>query len=164
MDLTSNSIQSMNEIIALCDLGIQKRTEEAKTLIKDYYDWWSLSNREVLNLRSLGENVNTGVIAPFIRIHRLNDKVYISWVLWPRKSLEQRAKSSGTFAKQIKARKRGYAFEQLAVHCQAWELAKVEETEKQLSVLRDTLNLLHQTKVNLNRYKKKLIKSKESCE
>jgi hypothetical protein len=160
MDLNRNSIQRINEMIALCNLSIQEQTEKAQILVDEYYVWWSTSNKEVLNLRSLGEDINTGVIAPFIRRHNLNGKIYLTWVLWPRKSSEQRAKSNGTFSKQITARKRGYAFEQLAVHCQRWELEKVEETEKKLSVLRNTLNLFHKTKVDLNRYKNKLNKSK----
>jgi hypothetical protein len=160
MDLNSNSQQRINEMIALCELSIQEKAEEAQRLVKEYYNCWSHSNREVLNLKSLGENVNTGVIAPFFRRHNLNGKIYLTWVIWPRKSNEQRAKSNGTFAKQITARKRGYSFEQLAVHCQPWELKNVEKTEQQLSVLRNTLNLFHQTKVTLNRYKNKLNKMK----
>lgn len=162
MEQDCNSEDRFVELISICDVSIDEIAKEAKMLIDNYYSWWSPSNKEVLNLRSLGEDVNTGVIAPHIRRHHLNKKVYITWVLWPRKSLERRLKSTGTYSQQIIPLKRGYSFEQLAKNCEPWEEETVKKTEVQLSVLRESLDLLHQTKVNLNRFLKKLNKNKQN--
>jgi hypothetical protein len=156
----SDSEERFIELISLCDKSISERAIEAKVVVDEYYSWWTPSNKEVLNLRSLGEDVNTGVIAPYLRCHKLNNKVYITWVTWPRKSLERRLKSDSTYSKQIVPLSRGYTIEQLSRHCQPWEIDKVKETEGKLVLLRESIELLHQTKVNINKMLRKLNKIK----
>jgi len=136
------------------DLTAQS-SAEAKEIIAEYYRWWAIQNKEALHLRIMGEDVNTGVVAPFFKVHTTNSKPYIHWVRWPRTTAEQRKVRMHTYAEMIAPWKRGYTEQQLSNYCQPWELQKVMETEQKLAVIRDVINLCHKTKTEINGLKRK---------
>jgi len=155
VDLNGTS-HELSDLQLLIQQKVMAYKDEAQVIVDEYYVWWRANNKEVLNLMSLGEKVKTGEIAPFIRVHRLNGKVYLTWVLWPRVTVIVRERHKKTFCKQITPRKRGYSIDQLELKCQLWEINMVTETESKLSTLRDKLDLLHKMKVDINRLNKKL--------
>lgn len=137
--------------------AMEESASQAKEVIDRYYKWWKAQNKEALNLKSLGENINPGEIAPFIRKHATNGKVYITWVTWPNVPPSLRLARTSTFSKPIKAWSRGYTRALLESKCQKWEVETVLNTEKELSVHRDSINLCHKALVDINRLEKKHI-------
>ena len=158
IDDTVGSGNSFEGLLALIESEVKTLKDKAEVIVDEYYDWWKASNKEVLNLISLGEKVKTGEVGPFLRVHKANNKVYLSWVIWPRVTTLIRKRRDKTFCEHIKPRARGYSIEQLVQKCQAWEVSKVTETEFKLSALRDKLGLLHTMKVDIKRLNKKLNK------
>lgn len=143
------------ESISALTKVVEQKSMEAKQIVTEYYDWWKAQNLDAINLRALGEDINTGVIGPFHKVHPTNGKVYISWAEWPRTSAVQRKKMDKTFAKHIAPWKVGYCEKQLAAYCQGWELENVVNTEKKLAPLREAINLCHQSIKDIQRHKRK---------
>lgn len=133
---------------------ITKGVNEAKKIIEEYYIWWKPQNIKAINRRELGEDVNTGVVGPFIKQHTTNNKFYISWVTWPRSTAAQRERRKKTFPKHITPWKRGYSENQLVKYCQPWEIKLVMETEEKLCVIRDVIDHCHLTMVGINKLKR----------
>ena len=127
------NVDRFSEIKIELEKLIEDSACRAQEIIDEYYNWWTNQNKEVLNLRSLGESVKTGDIAPFIKLHPTNVKYYITWVTWPRLSIENRIKQRKIFAVPINPWKRGYTKELLTSKCENWELQRVLETEDKLS-------------------------------
>ncbi len=86
---------------------IAQNAKQAKEIIDGYYQWWAIQNKEALHLRLLGEDVNTGVIAPFFKVHTTNSKIYIHWAVWPKATTQQRKARVHTYAEMITPWKRG---------------------------------------------------------
>jgi len=138
----------------------------AQNVIDEYYDWWKHQNKEALNLKSLGEKISPGKIAPFIRLHSTNNKIYITWVLWPSSSPADRARHVKTYCKHIKPWPRGYTREQLVPYCQKWEILRVLETEYQLSLIREVIDCCHKSLVEIKKIKRvhKKREKNKSCQ
>ena len=83
-----------------------------------------------------------------IKKHPTNNKVYISWVIWPR--IPPKINQT-RFSKHITPWKRGYTKELLKSKCQSWEVERVLATESKLRDLRNTINFCHESKVKIKR-------------
>lgn len=128
------------------DTDIEQLYEQAQVISKDYHQIWSAENKKVLNAKKMGSNDRTSNLAPFIRKHGANGKVYIYWALWPR-NINKKAKK---FPKQIPLTEGRYTMAQITKRAQHYEYGRVKLTERKLALIRESINTLHAMKVQHN--------------
>ena len=132
--------------INLLDASIGELYSQAKAISDDYHKRWSAENKRIINAKKSGSNDRTSNLAPFIRKHGNNGKIYIYWALWPR----QMSKKENKFVKQIPFTQGGYNKSQLTNKAQYHEFDRVLSTERKLALIRESINTLHTMKVKHN--------------
>lgn len=151
-DIIESALPDLNKELGNC---IELCREEAQSIVDEYYEWLAEQNKQILNLKSMGEAVKTGNIGPFSRVHAENNKLYLYWVAWPITSVTERKRLTKVFAKKINPYSRGYTKAQFERLCPEWMIEKIMSTEADLVRVRDISDTAHSTQVKFN----KLIKN-----
>ncbi|MCO4319915.1 conjugative transfer protein MobI(A/C) [Aliidiomarina quisquiliarum] len=125
---------------------IQESQEEAELVISEYWAFFKIENKRVMQEHQRGDNERKlARLAPVIERGTDNRKPRLRWRMFDgvSRKITKSLKSNRVASKAITPRKRGYTAEQLERYCSGWEKEQVLKTESQLKLLRKSIDYLN---------------------
>lgn len=141
--------------VSRIEADIETHQEQAQSIIDEYWLVWRATNTQYRNIDP--NHYKGGEVAPRLTVK--SGKLYLVWTRW---RPNRHGNVKNVWGDHIKPAERGYNVEQLTAKSPGWEVELISQTEPKLAVLREALDVLHETKVKLNRIIRKHTAKMES--